>query len=434
MKRESSGGPEPVKTLRYREDEARAKFDRVAGFYYLIMGFMENKVNRQAIVMAEIRPFENVLDAGFGTGWCLERLAARVNGEHPVEAVDFSEGMKAATLKNLRKKGLEGRAVLRMANVKDLPYVNDRFDVVFASFVIDLLEKDDRDRALSEFRRVLRPAGRLVLVSMTKRGRGILRLARFLYEWMYDKWPKVSGYSPSCRPIYVEDEVSDWGRISHRQVSPLVDYGVPFSDCDPVGHQMHGLLNIVNHCWLWIGVYALGFVWFYAAYANLRVNSLSPIAGPLHVACNVATSTMVFVVPVLIAATAQPRMGLPTLVSTCTGGGVDCRFAAGAGGGAAAIGALPGGPYPGLQAIGGSLPREFTAAFGIRSTWRSSSGKPAWQSCLTEQPRCCLPLPMCLRLLPLIVLEERDLLRRHGAEYEVYRKRTPMLVPRWKAG
>ena len=68
MKRESSGGPEPVKTLRYREDEARAKFDRVAGFYYWIMGFMENKVNRQAIVMAEIRPVENVLDAGFGTG------------------------------------------------------------------------------------------------------------------------------------------------------------------------------------------------------------------------------------------------------------------------------------------------------------------------------------------------------------------------------
>lgn len=211
MKRESSAAREPVNTLRYREDEARAKFDRVAGFYYWIMGFMENKVNRQAIVMAEIKPFENVLDAGFGTGWCLERLAACVDGEHPIEAVDFSEGMKAVALKNLQKKGLEARAVLRTANVKDLPYFDDRFDVVFASFVLDLLEKDDRDRALSEFHRVLRPGGRLVLVSMTKRGRGIFRLARCLYEWLYDKWPKVLGYSPSCRPIYVEDEVAGAG-------------------------------------------------------------------------------------------------------------------------------------------------------------------------------------------------------------------------------
>jgi protein-S-isoprenylcysteine O-methyltransferase Ste14 len=197
---------------------------------------------------------------------------------------------------------------------------------------------------------------------------------------------------------------------------------------------MHGLLNIVNHCWLWIGVYALGFVWFYAAYANRRVRAaLSPAAGPLHVACNVTTSTMVFVVPVLVAATAQPRMGLPTLASLAPGAALIVVSLLVQVAARRQIGVLPGGPYPGLGSRGlvtsgvyGRVRHPIYLAFIL------------WQAglaiVLDGAAAMLFAVAYVLALLPLIVLEERDLLRRYGAEYEVYRKRTPMLVPRWKAG
>jgi ubiquinone/menaquinone biosynthesis C-methylase UbiE len=65
---------ESLRTVRYTEDEARDTFDRVAWCYFRTMGFMETRVNLQAIAQAAIRPDETVPDVGFGTGWCLKRL------------------------------------------------------------------------------------------------------------------------------------------------------------------------------------------------------------------------------------------------------------------------------------------------------------------------------------------------------------------------
>ena len=88
-----------------------------------------------------------------------------------------------------------------------MPYEDGQFDVVFVSFVLDLLPKEDIPLALAEIKRVLKPGGRLIVVSMTKQGRGIYRAARWLYEWMYYKWPTIFGYRTSCRPIYIENDL-----------------------------------------------------------------------------------------------------------------------------------------------------------------------------------------------------------------------------------
>ena len=51
----------------------------------------------------------------------------------------------------------------RVADVQDLPFADDSFDVVAAMWM--LYHVPDLDRGLAEVRRVLRPGGRLVAVT-----------------------------------------------------------------------------------------------------------------------------------------------------------------------------------------------------------------------------------------------------------------------------
>ena len=87
-----------------------------------------------------------ILDAGCGTGHLLQQL--RTLGH--AEGVDISD----EALDFCRKRGLDN---VRKADVNDLPFAGDTFDMVTALDVIEHL--DDDVGALREFRRVLKPGG-----------------------------------------------------------------------------------------------------------------------------------------------------------------------------------------------------------------------------------------------------------------------------------
>jgi demethylmenaquinone methyltransferase/2-methoxy-6-polyprenyl-1,4-benzoquinol methylase len=99
-----------------------------------------------------------------------------------------------------RRTGVTNYA-LKIGDAYQLDYADDAFDVVINTYMFDLLPEPDFVRVLTEFRRVLRPGGRLILVNMTK-GR----------HWWNRIWEGVSRISPSlaggCRGIelgpYVE--------------------------------------------------------------------------------------------------------------------------------------------------------------------------------------------------------------------------------------
>jgi len=91
-----------------------------------------------------------MLDAGCGTGLMLQEL--RPMGT--VEGVDISE----EALQFCRKRGLEN---VRNADVRALPFDDGQFDFVTALDVLEHL--DDDAAALREFRRVLKPGGRVFI-------------------------------------------------------------------------------------------------------------------------------------------------------------------------------------------------------------------------------------------------------------------------------
>ena len=211
--KEKRGNSDPVKKVinpyAGTLDGPQKKYDLSSTFYHLIMGVWEIKPNLEALKMAEMHKGERVLDIAFGTGWCLQRIIPLV--KPPVFGVDFSEGMCNICCRNLTNAGLRDQAVMICSDASSMPFEDHRFDVVFSTFLLDLLPQDGIPKVLAEMQRVLAPHGRMVAMTMTKQGAGLLRVARHLYEWLYDYWPVVGGYRVSSRPIYLDQQVTRAG-------------------------------------------------------------------------------------------------------------------------------------------------------------------------------------------------------------------------------
>ena len=104
-----------------------------------------------------VGPDDRVLDAGCGHG---EYSVFALKDGARVWAFDYSQKMVEQTRQAIRDDDLHVEEVTR-ASVTEIPYPDDHFDVVFCLAVLDHLA--DRDGALRELVRVLRPGGRLYL-------------------------------------------------------------------------------------------------------------------------------------------------------------------------------------------------------------------------------------------------------------------------------
>jgi arsenite methyltransferase len=98
---------------------------------------------------------KTVLDVGCGVGTTACYIAKRY-GCHVV-GVDISEGMVARSIERARAEGLEGVTEFRVADAQDLPFEDDRFDIVMTESVT--VFPADKGRAVSEYARVTVPGG-----------------------------------------------------------------------------------------------------------------------------------------------------------------------------------------------------------------------------------------------------------------------------------
>jgi SAM-dependent methyltransferase len=99
---------------------------------------------------AELPPSPRILDAGCGTG----RNLAEYGRLGPAEGIDVSPRV----VEFCRQRGLEG---VREGVIEELPFEDGRFDLIFATDVIEHLADDGR--ALDELRRVAAPDARLLI-------------------------------------------------------------------------------------------------------------------------------------------------------------------------------------------------------------------------------------------------------------------------------
>ena len=202
--------------VRRSKKEAREAYDKISRFYDCTEGIFERRSINRALEYLDIKKGEAVLEIGFGTGNALIKIAEKVGVSGSVFGIDISPGMIEVTNRKIKDKKFVDRVKITCGDAIKLPYSVDKFDCVFLSFTLELFDTPEISVILKEIRRVLKPGGRLGIVSLSKaRGRStFLRL----YEWAHKKFPKYI----DCRPIFVTDSAKSAGfDISHKQKAKI---------------------------------------------------------------------------------------------------------------------------------------------------------------------------------------------------------------------
>jgi ubiquinone/menaquinone biosynthesis C-methylase UbiE len=70
---------------------------------------------------------------------------------------------------NKLKKKIFTKYDLKEADYSKLPFPDDKFDVVYSAYMLDIIPKNEMGTILREFKRVLKPTGRVVLLNTSKK-------------------------------------------------------------------------------------------------------------------------------------------------------------------------------------------------------------------------------------------------------------------------
>jgi demethylmenaquinone methyltransferase / 2-methoxy-6-polyprenyl-1,4-benzoquinol methylase len=137
-------------------DRSAEHYDRACG----IMSFGSGQgYRRDALNRAGLRPGMHVLDVGTGTGLLAREILHVLGSSGCVVGLDPSWNMMAAGRRTLNLGFVQGLG-------ERLPFPDTRFDFVTMGYA--LRHVPDLDQAFKEYRRVLKPGGRLLLLEITR--------------------------------------------------------------------------------------------------------------------------------------------------------------------------------------------------------------------------------------------------------------------------
>jgi len=184
-----------------KEQLVRGVFDSVAGKYDLMNDLMSMGVHRlwkrHFIAISNIQPGQRVLDVAGGTGDITALLRKRVGASGSVVLSDINESMLEVGRKRLEDRGIVGNIEYSVANAEKLPFPDAEFDAVTIAF--GLRNVTNKDAALREMFRVLKPGGRAMILEFSKVEFGGLKKIYDAYSF---------GILPRIGKLVADDEES----------------------------------------------------------------------------------------------------------------------------------------------------------------------------------------------------------------------------------
>ncbi len=156
-------------------------FNTVAEKYDLMNDLMSFGIHRLwkrfTIEMSGVRKGQNVLDIAGGTGDLTYQLAKRVGESGTVYLADINAAMLAIGQDRLIDRGIINNVNYIQANAESLPFPDNFFDCI--TFAFGLRNVTHQTKALREIQRILKPAGRILILEFSK---PVLPLLQPLYD------------------------------------------------------------------------------------------------------------------------------------------------------------------------------------------------------------------------------------------------------------
>ncbi len=145
-------------------------FDSVANRYDLMNDAMSFGVHRLwkriALEHTGLRRGMKVLDLASGTGDLAKQMARIVGPDGLVVLSDINPNMLSHGRAKLDDAGIVVNVDYALANAETLPFPDNYFDCVTIGF--GLRNVTDKDKALAEMARVIKPGGRAVVLEFSK--------------------------------------------------------------------------------------------------------------------------------------------------------------------------------------------------------------------------------------------------------------------------
>jgi phosphatidylethanolamine/phosphatidyl-N-methylethanolamine N-methyltransferase len=159
-------GGAAARTDDLRTEGVAKAYDRWAPIYDLVFGKVFSQGRSVAVEAAESKG-GRVLEVGVGTGISLPQYAPRTR----LVGVDISADMLAKARKRVAELGLRNVEALEVMDAERLDFPDESFDVVVAQYVVTAVPNPEA--ALTEFMRVLKPGGEVVITTRLGAERGL---------------------------------------------------------------------------------------------------------------------------------------------------------------------------------------------------------------------------------------------------------------------
>jgi ubiquinone/menaquinone biosynthesis C-methylase UbiE len=181
--------------------------DLLVGLYMLLTGASYIYTTRRGkfqvwaelLCRLNLRGDEQVLDLGTGRGAVLLMAAAllregKATGVDIWKTSDQSGNALSATQANAEREGVAKRIELYTADMRQLPFADNDFDLILSSLAIhNIPTREGRYKALDEAVRVLKPCGRLMIADIGETRRyaqhlrelGMTNVTYHLLDWRF---------------------------------------------------------------------------------------------------------------------------------------------------------------------------------------------------------------------------------------------------------
>lgn len=198
--------------------EAGNYYTRLAPWYDFLAA-SEKKFVRTGLQILAPQPDERILEIGSGTGYAQILIGGKLERGFSI-GLDLSEGMGDIARRRVNQAAKMDHVGLVCSDTLPIPFPAQSFDAIFSSFTLELFDTPLIPNVLADFRRVLKPGARMVIVSLSK-DQPLPWMGR-LYEAFHNHYPTLA----DCRPIPVRGLIKDAGFRILRSVDTKM-WGIP---------------------------------------------------------------------------------------------------------------------------------------------------------------------------------------------------------------
>lgn len=184
------------------KDEVRQIYRKLAAGYDIWGNLTESKARKLSLKLADIHDGDAVLEVAVGTGLTFTEIL-KLNPSGMSEGIDLTEEMLVRARKRADRTGMSNYT-LTVGDAYNLEFSDNIFDLLLNNYMFDLIPEEDFLPVLNEFKRVLKPSGKLVLASMAK-GKYWFN---YIWEGIYQINPALLG---GCRGVSLQSYVESAG-------------------------------------------------------------------------------------------------------------------------------------------------------------------------------------------------------------------------------